>query len=293
MTGGAATLSVQKQWHDRLCGEKDCKDPIHEEGRCVKHYRLWRAYWRDICPGRCNDRWREADTAYRKAMAEYGAAMEAWAASDRALPAPPKPERPDIGAYAPDPVWCARCTGSVRLRLAEISDLAAIVEAENLGLRKGPESERVSGSRHPASPSPAGDNLEALGVLLREWEGTARAGDTYPRRGYLASEIATYCARLSTACFPLLMAREETAVDFGEDVFTWYRRLKDATRTGTGRHPKNKVPCSSCKRYSLVWEEGNDHVECQTPSCRRLMRLSDYEDYERLYPYLEDEPASA
>lgn len=289
----AATLSVPKQWDYLLCGEKDCKDPIHEEGRCVKHYALWRAHWRDICPGRCNDNWRAADTGYRQAMDEYAAAMEAWtAAADAGLPEPPKPEPPDFTPWGGDPVFCGRCSASVRSKLLDIRDLAADIDAENLGLRRGPETERVSGSRHPSSPSPVGNDLEDLSGLLRDWESKAHGQDPLPRRGHLAPEIRVLCNVLATQSFPRLMAIPETAVDFADDVRAWYTRLRSATRTGTGRHQKNR-PCPRCDRYSLVWEEGNEHVECQTPSCGRLMSLTEYEQYDSLFPHFEDTAKSA
>jgi len=289
---GSASLSVSKQWHDRLCGEDGCKDPIHAEGRCVTHYKLWRAHWVDICPWRCNDSWRAADLGYREAIAAYERNREAWIADPRSVPEPGLPGRPDFSPWSGDPVFCGHCSGGVRSRLMEISDLAAEAAAENLGLRKRPENERVSGSRHKSSPSATGDDLEALGRLLRDWEGTARRGFTPPRRGYLDTEIGTVCANLATGCFPLLMNRRETAVDFAADVHDWHRRLRDATRTGTGRHQKNR-PCPRCDRYSLVWVEGDDHVACQTPSCGRLMLLSDYETYDALFPHFADSPGAA
>lgn len=285
-------LSVQKQWHDRLCGEKDCKGDLYAEGRCARHYALWRAHWRDICPGRCNDSWRAADTGYRQAMDEYGTAMEQWAASDHALPEPSKPEPPDFSPWGGDPVFCGRCSASVRSKLLDIKDLAAEIDAENLGLRKGPDGERVSGTRHASSPSPVGNDLEDLGRLLRNWESKARGEDPVARRGHLAPEIAILCSVLATQCFPLLMAIPDTAVDFHDDVQAWYRKLRDATRTGTGRHQKNR-PCPRCDRYSLVWEEGNEHIECQTPSCGRLLSITEYETYDSLFPHFEEAAKSA
>jgi hypothetical protein len=288
-SAGTRITSWQKQLQN-ICGEEhllhgepECGQAVHAHGRCRTHYLRWRTHWRDICPGPCNNRWRAADTGYRNAVLAYDEAMTAWAPGQ---PEPGKPQPPEFYPWAGAPVMCGRCTATARRELSELSDLAAITEAEFTGQRRGPDSQRVSGTRHSPSPSPTVDDLDELACMLREWEATARSSDTRPRRGYLASEIATVCARLSTACFPALMNNPDLAHEFTRDIHDWHRRLRDATRTGTGKHQK-KRPCPRCDRNSLVWEEGNEHVACETSSCGRLMSLDEYEQYDKLFPHFE------
>ena len=243
------------------------------------------------CPGSCNDQPRATLDAYRTVLVAYDAAVLARM-ENPLLPEPQRPEQPEVRLWPGDPILCGKCSGRCRRELTELSDLAAIAEAEFTGQRRGPEGQRVSGSRHSPSPSPVADDLDELGSILRDWEAVARGTDTLPRRGYLAGEIATLCSRLATACFPALIENRDVAMDFASEVHQWHRKFRDMTRTGTGRHQKNR-PCPRCDRYSLVWTEGDSHIECQTPSCGRLLSLDEYSQYDSLFDHFEDAAASA
>ena len=124
------------------------------------------------CVGPCNNRLRKAREEYQKALAAYDDAVEQRAA-DPSLPEPQKPEPPEIRPWYGNP-FCPRCQAKLRLRLAELDDLAAIVAREADGHRGGPDAERVSGSRTTQSPSPAVDALDEMASAMRGWEAAAR-----------------------------------------------------------------------------------------------------------------------
>lgn len=196
----------------------------------------------------------------------------------------------DLPPVPGEPVFCARDAAMVRRELAELDDLASIAAASADGHRGSPERQRVGGTPRRASPSPSADDLDDLASTLRGWESAIRREDPVPRRGYLATEITTVTAWL-VAHFDALIAHPDIAEDFAAEVREWHQRLAATTKSGTGRHQKSR-PCPRCDRYSLIWAEGNDYVECGTPSCGRLMSLDDYEAWDTAYPFMEDAQAS-
>ena len=231
------------------------------------------------CPMPCNSKWRRA----QEQLNAYDKAVEAW----EATPVGDPPEMPDVPVVNPwlgDPVLCRRCQSQTHMQLAELADLAAQADMENSGHRKGPDAERVSGSKHAASPSPVCDDLDELASMLRGWQSVALSEDeTPPRTGYLMSEIGTLCSRLYSIHFHKLVANEVFAADFASEVRQWYRHLKDdVTRSGTGRQ-QLKRPCPRCDRYSLTIEDGADYVTCSTPTCGRLMSRDEFSQYDRLF----------
>lgn len=231
------------------------------------------------CAGPCNAKYRRA----QQQLDDYEAAVKAWEAAPVGQP-PEEPDVPVISPWLGDPVLCGRCANRVRMEIAELSDLAAQADAENTGHRKGPDAERVAGSKHHPSPSPVCDDLDELAWMLRNWQAVALGQDeTPPRTGYLMSEISTLCARLSSLHFQALMANEDAAQPFAEEVRHWHRHLKDhTTRTGTGR-TQMKRPCPRCDRYSLIMEDGQEYIACGTPVCGRLMSRDEYSTWDRLY----------
>jgi hypothetical protein len=196
----------------------------------------------------------------------------------------------DLAAVPGDPVFCARDAALIRRELAELDDLASIAAAAADGHRGAPERQRVGGTPQAASPSPSADDLDELASMLRGWESAARGDDPSPRRGYLATEITTVTAWL-TSHFDALITHPDLARDFAAEVREWHRRLAASSKAGTGRHQKGR-PCPRCDRYSLVWAEGDDFVACGTPECGRLMSLDEYEAWDAAYPHLEDAQAS-
>ena len=231
-----------------------------------------------LCPGVCNSRYNKAQEEYVKALEAYDDATEERAGNPD-IPEPEKPQAPDIRPWYGNP-FCPRCQARIRLRLAELDDLASIAAREADGHRSGPDAERVSGTRGTKSPSPAADTLDELASVLRGWEAVARDKDgTPPRRGYLASEITTTVCWL-VAHFDPLITNPDIAEDFAREIGEWHRALIRLTKAGTARHVK-PMPCPRCDARSLEWEEGTSHVECMNrdwghKECRKLMTLDEY-----------------
>lgn len=240
------------------------------------------------CPLGCNSKWRRA----QEQLDAHDKAVEAWEANPVGDP-PEEPDVPVLNPWLGDPVLCRRCQSQTRMQLAELADLAAQADMENTGHRKGPDAERVSGSKHAASPSPICDDLDELASMLRGWQSVALDEDEIPARaGYLMSEISTLIARLYSIHFTKLVSNEAVAQDFAEEIRRWYRHLRDdVTRTGTGRQ-QMKRPCPRCDRYSLTLEDGADYVSCSTPTCGRLMNRDEYRKFDELYDQLQH-PAEA
>jgi len=212
--------------------------------------------------------------------------MACWAEGPRTAPSPPRPLPLGIIAIPGDPIWCGRDTALIRRSLAELDDLAARAAAEAEGLRAPRGDQRVSGSRGTRTPSPLMDMVEDLTGLLRDWEFTVKRRETPVRRGHLSTAITASIDQLLLN-FDRAMANPDIAVDFGTDIRVWHRKFLSAGHAGTVRHTKPR-PCTRCHRMSLVWTEGDGHVECQTPDCGRIMSLSEYESYSSVYPYLAD-----
>ena len=230
------------------------------------------------CPGPCNARYRRQ----QEALEAYAAQVEAWQENPVGSP-PAEPEVGELHPWAGDPVLCPRCQSQARMELAELSDLGAILDAENSGLRHGPGSDRVSGSRHAPSPSPAADDLDELCHALRGWQSVAMGeGDIPPRTGFLMTELDTLTKRLSSIYFTRLVANADVAGDFAREIRQWHRRLTGQAKAGTGVHQK-AVPCPRCGRYSLSWRDGDRHVACRNPDCARMLSLEEYDAYEEAY----------
>ena len=231
------------------------------------------------CVGVCNNRLRKAREEYIRALAAYDDAVEARAGNPD-LPEPEKPQPPDMKPWFGNP-FCPRCQAKLRLRLAELDDLASIAAREADGHRSGPDAERVSGTRGTRSPSPAADTLDELASVLRGWEAVARDKDgTPPRRGYLATEITTSVSWL-VAHFDSLIMHPDVAEDFAREIGEWHRLLIRLTKAGTARHQK-PMPCPRCGARSLEYEEGTMHIECMNRDwgnreCRKLMTIDEYE----------------
>lgn len=217
------------------------------------------------CIGSCNSRWRR--------LTEAGEDI---------------PE--ELLPYPGDPVFCQRDSSIIRREVAELDDLASIAAAAADGHRSQPGTQRVSGTARISSPSPAADDLDDLACMLRGWESAARGTDPSARRGYLATEITTVVCWL-VAHHDAIIGNPDLAPDYAAEVRQWHRRLATSSKAGTGTHQKGR-PCPRCDRYSLWWREGDEYVECQTPSCGRLMSLSDYELWDEAFDHVETPAAS-
>ncbi|MCW2915508.1 MAG: hypothetical protein JWN52_3576 [Actinomycetia bacterium] len=223
-----------------------------------------------VCLGPENRGWRDAQVAYARALKDW----EATDSGERGDRPVPSTIQPVMG----DPVWCGKCAGALRRMLAELDDLAAIYAAEADGHRTKPGSERVSGSAGRRSPSPVADDLDELYGDLHGWESAYRGEDPQARRGYLATSITTVVAWLG-AHFDGIITNTDIALNFGQEVRQWHKKLRGRTSAGAEKHTK-KRPCPRCDQRTLTWKEGEDYVECE--SCGRLMTLDEYDHYDRL-----------
>ena len=229
------------------------------------------------CEGPCNSRWRRA----QEVLDAFEEALRAWEADPAGNP-PAEPEVPEASPWPGDPVLCPRCQADTRSLISQISDLAAQAQAEVSGHRHGPGGDRVSGSRGSPSPSPVHDILDQLAYELRSWQSVALDQDeTPPRMGDLLPEIAMLCARLSAIHFAKLTSSLDYGAEFAAEMRGWYRRLKNLTTAGTGRHPL-PVPCHRCGSRSLEVEDGATYVECthrdqDGARCGLLLSRSEYE----------------
>jgi hypothetical protein len=220
------------------------------------------------CPGRCNSYYREAQEAFRQALAGYDP-LDA----DQSRPLPP-----NVQAWPGDP-WCTRCKSRIRETLAELDLLAAILSATADGHRTAPGTERVSGSATPLSPSQAGDDLEELSSVLSGWESAYRELRDWPalaRRGHLAAPETETINWLMRHLDEILTA--PFAVDFGTEVMQWHKEFTDKTKAGarTLRKPL-RCPRPQCRLLTLTWIEGDMYVICSNPDCQARIPLAEYE----------------
>ena len=222
----------------------------------------------EACPGTCNRHYREAQAAFRQALADYDP-LDA----NQSRPVPPS-----IQPWYGNP-WCGTCRSRIRETLAELDDLAALLMATADGHRAGPGLERVSGSAEAMSPSQAADDLGELEAMLRGWESAYRELMDWPslaRRGHLASAVTTCIAWLSVRLDEILTA--PFAVDFGTEVMQWHREFTSKTKAGarTLRKPL-RCPRPHCRLLTLTWTEGDTYVNCGNPDCGARIPLAEYE----------------
>ena len=242
-----------------------------------------------VCPGNCNANWRKQ----QKLLDAYEQAVAKWQDNPVGNP-PPEPETRALSPYPGNP-FCPTDQAVYRRLLAELDDLAALATRYNDGHRKGPDSERVSGSKVSYSPSATIEELDHLASALRDWEATARdlircqAGllptdeGTPARRGYLASEITTTVSWL-TAHFEVLITDPGAAEAFAAEISAWHEKLKKRAKAGSGRRHMNR-PCPRCDRYSLYQQDEADYVACaRTTDCGRMLSWQEWLAWDASFP---------
>jgi hypothetical protein len=219
------------------------------------------------CDGPCNSR-------YRKARAEYEAAMAVYDPMD---PDQSRPAPPEVYPVYGDP-WCPRCKNQIHEMLAQIDDAAAILAAlpPSVNDRSDDKAGKISGTKATPSPSSRMDDLEELGEWLRNWESLFRpavlgkdAEDPKPHRGWLATEVTTITAWL-VFHFGKLITHPDLAVEFGREVRRWHREMQERARAGqVDKHVKR--PCPRCCLYTLWARDGEDYIRCINEDCNRRM----------------------
>lgn len=219
------------------------------------------------CPGSCNSRWREAQEAYKQALAFYDPLDK-----DQS-----RPEPPDMRPWEGAPVWCSACQSRISQRLGQLDDLACILQRFADGHRGAPDSPMVSGSTDAVSPSAAADAVDELARMLREWEHAwcDHVGVSYPRHEPdLASWITLAVSWLFARLAKILAS--PLAEDFGSEILSWHRELAGQAKAGT-RKLRKPMRCPGCQQLTLTWVEGEEMVNCSDPSCQRTMGYSEYE----------------
>lgn len=248
-----------------------------------------------ICPGNCNKQYRRVMDAYQDAIAEWERDEQTHAewrrtagthGTEAAGPEPARYERPDpptINPWAGEPIWCRKCSASIRRCLTSLDELMSL----RLTMTDGYEAPGQSltdkirkVSTEPASPSPGQDDLDELIDWLREWEQAYRESQGWghiPYRGKAAPSLTSSVAWLLPRLDGIL-AHPDLAEGFGKGIFIQHSRLESMTRTRPPMRHK-PLPCPRCRRRSLfLQDDGNVH--CNNEDCRRVMSEREYKEYE-------------
>lgn len=250
-----------------------------------------------ICCGPCNNGYRRARDAHAKAMDEWIAAEDAheqWCKQAvQGQAEGPEPERseqpaePTIEPWFGDPIWCPKCSGSIRRLLADLDDLMSLrlLHADGYQTPGDPLGEKTRKTKGDttASPSPAQDELDELVEWLNEWEqalrDTQRGWGTVPYRGVaapaLTSAIGWLLPRLDT-----MLAHPELGEDFGRGVLMQHSRLQALTRTRPPMRHK-PLPCPRCHRRSLFLHD-DETIRCHgnDDQCGKIMSAKEYAELE-------------
>jgi hypothetical protein len=218
------------------------------------------------CIGTCNNRFRRAQDAYRKALLEY----------DPLDSAQSRPEPPQIRPMDGHP-WCLECQAVIRLQLGQLDLLAALRRDTADGYPADAGAPRVSGSRDSLSPSPQHDDVDEVAKMLAEWEAAYRERlrlPSAPRHGDLAHQRTECIAWLAERLDAILVS--PLAADFGMEVQQWHAELKAKTKAGV-RVLRKPLRCPSCSLLMLTWQEGERYVHCCNPECREVLTYDEYE----------------
>ncbi|MEV5710132.1 hypothetical protein [Actinoallomurus sp. NPDC052274] len=270
----------------------------------------------EICPGRCNNRYRRAVAAHDAALADWQAAEKKHAqrvaewelvthrrGADAAGPRPrathgERPEPPNIRPALGAPIWCGECVAAIRANLAELDDLVPLRLEHSDGYQAPGDfsAERVSRSHDEASsPSPGHDDLDELLEWLRVWEAayrTSQHSPTAPRRGVSAHALTSATAWL-LARLDHMLTHPDIGQPFGVGVQWWHRRLQTLTKTKPPLSRK-PIPCRRCGRHSLYYHDDPTRptVRCHADQdkCGLIMTVTEYDEYQAEY---EDEQKRA
>lgn len=223
-----------------------------------------------VCPGRENDAWRRATVDYHQALLNWQNTPEQQRGD--------RPTRPDHTPTTGDPIWCRRCTATIRARLNTLDDLAALAAATADGNRGTGDREKVAGSTEPPSPSPTQNMLDELYrdlVDLEDWHRDEMRYDRRPQRGNAGAGARTLVIAWLAAHLDTIL-RRPGATDAGHTILHWHRRLQAATKSkpDTIRLPTR---CPRCDLRSLRRKD-DGYIHCDNQSCGRLMSETEHDE---------------
>lgn len=216
------------------------------------------------CNGPCNARARRHQ-AYRVALRAG------------AKPRPDQPGSVPVLPVAGDPVWCSRCTGMIRRALAEVDELASLLERWADGHRGAASGERIGRRRTGApSPSPIADTLDELYTALTtvedQWR-QARGLGARPKRGRVEARLR---------CIGWLLGQLDNillhpgSVQFGRATLAWQDRLQKMTRSDPVVRRRG-ARCPRCDPPGRTLRTRNDgYTECV--KCGLWMNEDEYDD---------------
>lgn len=175
-------------------------------------------------------------------------------------------------------MWCSRCPGLIRAALANLDDLASLLDSwadGHRGATSGQKLGKTGPKAHPGSPSPIRDTLDELYGALVEVEDLWRDHRGYPPRAQRARDGR---ARRQVIAFLLEELRDildnPGSVKFGLGILAWERRLQAMTTSEPviQRRPA-RCPNGHCQQRAL-WTRADGMTECR--ACGRLMHEHEY-----------------
>lgn len=245
---------------------------------------------KDRCPGRCNAAARKTLRTHADAVTAHQAALARWEdawltaegdpeAEEAVGPRPEPPAEPDITWTRGEPVWCSRDRAAIKAALAELDDLAALLERWADGHRGAASGERTSGGGHGSrSTNPIADTLEEMYGALADVEADWREHRGLPPRPRRSDTEA----RSRTVAWLLRHADQILAhpgsVAFGRATVAWQARLQKLAKSEpiVRRRP---VPCPRCDRRAL---RTRDDGYTQCGKCGRLLDEHEYSELAEL-----------
>lgn len=227
----------------------------------------------DPCPGFCNAAWRAAENR-------------------RENTGTPHTLTPRPG----DPVWCRPCTTAIRCALADLPDLAILLQLQVTCATREDTGEYVSGSRE--RPLYPGDTyaltIEEIAVFLADWEDTVRRDRNLAevrRAGQRhGATITGACAFLPKHLEWLLAEHPErdASEGFGLDLLALHRRAQAMTKSTEVRPQRcDGVKCPVCDLSALEWEvdtagRATGDVRCRVCRPRFVMTAGEYEQWTKM-----------
>lgn len=231
------------------------------------------------------DAWREALARWENARQQVLDAEAAGGPTDetrgilRRLDEirPQRPLPPEVGFTPGVPVFCGRCVAAIRRALADLDDLAALLESWSDGHRGAASGERTSSRRTTAgSPSPIADTLDEMYQMLARVESDWRdAHEHLPPRPHRAGPEA----RPRTIAWLLgqldAILAHPGSVRFGKGVLGWQAKLQALAKSDPVVRRRPAVPCPRCDRRAL---RTRDDGYTQCGKCGRLLDEAEYDE---------------